>query len=357
MTATLKGQTVFVHPLANHEKSDSGNTLLQTELWGRFKESSGWTAKAFRWICKPECAQESGKLLVLEKKLYKRFPMAYVPHGPELRPGLNAREISGILLGLAAQLKEHLFPGCFVIRFDLACSSKDAGEPLLPPLCRAAYRVQPPDTVILPLQGSSIGTAEDILAGMHKKTRYNIRLASRNGVKIRQYSGQDALSILPEWYSLYRETGLRDGISLHPELYYRNFLEIAQDKAALYMAEYSGKSIAGIIVARCKERVTYLYGASSSSYREQMPNHLLQWQAIEDAFNAGAKEYDFFGIPPTADPDHPMHGLWRFKTGFGGNIHHYLGAWDYPLRRGLYGLYSIAERMRAKRVARRKKLR
>jgi lipid II:glycine glycyltransferase (peptidoglycan interpeptide bridge formation enzyme) len=77
-----------------------------------------------------------------------------------------------------------------------------------------------------------------------------------------------------------------------------------------------------------------------------MPNYALQWRAIEDAVGSGCAWYDMFGIPPADDPSHPMHGLYRFKTGFGGSIVHRLGAWDAPVRPLAAGLFRLAERGR-----------
>ncbi|MCG8375137.1 MAG: peptidoglycan bridge formation glycyltransferase FemA/FemB family protein, partial [Chlorobiales bacterium] len=57
-------------------------------------------------------------------------------------------------------------------------------------------------------------------------------------------------------------------------------------------------------------------------------------------------QYDFYGIPPEEDPDHPMSGLFRFKVGFGGRIVHRPGSWDLPLKGGLYGAYRVAEAAR-----------
>ena len=53
-----------------------------------------------------------------------------------------------------------------------------------------------------------------------------------------------------------------------------------------------------------------------------MPTYALQWCAMQTARRAGCSEYDLFGVAPNADPSHPMHGLYRFKTGFGGQIFH-----------------------------------
>ena len=77
-----------------------------------------------------------------------------------------------------------------------------------------------------------------------------------------------------------------------------------------------------------------------------MPNYLVQWTAICDAKNFGSKIYDFYGIPPTGSENHPMHGLYLFKTGFGGREVHRPGSVDVPLSR-FYGLYCMAENLRA----------
>jgi lipid II:glycine glycyltransferase (peptidoglycan interpeptide bridge formation enzyme) len=69
---------------------------------------------------------------------------------------------------------------------------------------------------------------------------------------------------------------------------------------------------------------------------------------MRDAKAAGCLVYDLFGIPPVDDPNHPMAGLYRFKTGFGGRIVHRPGSWDYPYRPLAKVLYSIAERTRKK---------
>ncbi|MDE5898054.1 MAG: peptidoglycan bridge formation glycyltransferase FemA/FemB family protein, partial [Treponemataceae bacterium] len=59
-----------------------------------------------------------------------------------------------------------------------------------------------------------------------------------------------------------------------------------------------------------------------------------------------AERYDLYGLPPEDDEGHPMHGLYRFKTGFGGALVHRPGTFDVPVG-ALYPLYVAAERFRA----------
>ena len=77
-----------------------------------------------------------------------------------------------------------------------------------------------------------------------------------------------------------------------------------------------------------------------------MPTYALQWEGIKRAKEAGCISYDLGGIPPSDNPNHPMHGLYRVKTGFGGAIVHRAGCWDFPVRFVLYRFYSAAERLR-----------
>jgi lipid II:glycine glycyltransferase (peptidoglycan interpeptide bridge formation enzyme) len=67
---------------------------------------------------------------------------------------------------------------------------------------------------------------------------------------------------------------------------------------------------------------------------------------MEDAKAAGCTQYDLFGIPPTADPKHPMAGLYLFKTGFGGMVIHRPGSWDFTYKPLVRRLFSLAEALR-----------
>jgi lipid II:glycine glycyltransferase (peptidoglycan interpeptide bridge formation enzyme) len=210
-------------------------------------------------------------------------------------------------------------------------------------MVKSSADIQPPVTVIIDL----LQETETILASMKSKTRYNIRLSARKGVTVRRYG----VEMLDTWYSLYLETGKRDKIALHSYDYYRKVFEYGSKEGSgaeirLYMAESEGKQIAGIVTCFYRGTATYLYGASSNEEREKMPAYALQWKAICDAKEYGCTEYDMFGIPPSDDPSHPMHGLYRFKTGFGGAITVKAGCFDFPLKKGSYLFFRLAEKAR-----------
>jgi lipid II:glycine glycyltransferase (peptidoglycan interpeptide bridge formation enzyme) len=74
-----------------------------------------------------------------------------------------------------------------------------------------------------------------------------------------------------------------------------------------------------------------------------MALYALQWEAICRAKSYGCTEYDMFGVAPYPSPSHPLYGLYRFKTGFGGSILHRMGCWDYPLNHESYDMFRAAE--------------
>jgi lipid II:glycine glycyltransferase (peptidoglycan interpeptide bridge formation enzyme) len=169
---------------------------------------------------------------------------------------------------------------------------------------------------------------------MKSKTRYNIRLARRRGVEVRVTDEKG----LEEWHRLHRETARRKGIVEESSKYFEDLfmMENPRGRIRLLQASRGGGTLAAAVIARYKDRAYYLYGASSARERRVMAPYALQWACITYAREAGCRSYDLYGIPPSNDPSHPMWGLYRFKTGFGGKIRHYRGCWDYPFDRELY---------------------
>ncbi len=323
-------------------------TFLQTGFWGAFKAFFGWKSRHFL------VGAEARPLLVLERALAPGFSFAYVPRGSE-PPETEGGRVS-FLESLASSLKDRLPSSCVFLRFDppwysVRALEEDYDSSVRPvpsrPFRRAAADVQPPDTVVLSLSGRS---DEDLLSRMKPKWRYNIRLSEKKGVRVSSESGPEALDA---FYSLYQATAARDRIALHPKRYYEGLVELSgkygpdAPELRVWMARLEGRPLAAIITSFFRSEAVYLYGASSDENRSFMPAYALQWAAIRAARDAGCSEYDFYGIPPREDPGHPMAGLYRFKTGFGGEIRHYAGSWDYPLRPALYGGYRAAEALRA----------
>lgn len=209
--------------------------------------------------------------------------------------------------------------------------------------------VQPTVTLIADLSGDD----DARLAAMHEKTRYNIRLAERKGVRC-QGSGisgeQDGFG---EFWTLLEETARRDKFHTHQRSYYEKMMEVLgatqqlnnsttqQFSVRLWLARHEDKAIAGALVGYFGDTATYLHGASSHEHRNLMAPYALHWEIMRDARAAGFKRYDFWGIDEKKWP-----GVTRFKKGFGGEVVQYPGAFDLPISRFWYTLYRLGKRVR-----------
>jgi lipid II:glycine glycyltransferase (peptidoglycan interpeptide bridge formation enzyme) len=327
---------------------EGAGSFLQSAFWGTFKSRFGWESRAFlvNWRGFGE-----RPLLVLYRRLAPGLAMAYVPWGPELPDNFpTGLELFPALAELAKKLRRLLPRGAAFIRFDPPWFAEEGAVPFPPPpfFKRAAADVQPPDTVMVNLAESE----ENILAAMKPKWRYNIGLAEKRGVTV-QRPDEQGLAI---FYRLLAETAVRDGIAIHSREYYQTLFELCRNdgnlmrngraELRLYTAEHEGDFLAAIVVLCRLKTATYLYGASSNVKRNLMAPYALQWQAMRDAKALGCLEYDLFGIPPSDDPSHPMAGLYRFKTGFGGTIIHRGGSWDYAYQPLFRALFNTAEKLR-----------
>jgi peptidoglycan pentaglycine glycine transferase (the first glycine) len=191
-----------------------------------------------------------------------------------------------------------------------------------------------------------------LLAGMKEKWRYNIRLAGRKGVVVRRGSGQ---ADIDAFYRVYEMTSERDKFFINDKALYADILRILgeQERATLFLAEYEGQVIAGIIMLFAGPWAYYMYGASSNEYREKMPNHLLQWTAIQWAKAHGCQYYNFRGIPVILEEGQEMWGVYLFKRGFGGHALLSLPTHDLVYRPLTYGVYRAMLDMKHKVDARR----
>jgi len=349
------------------------SSFLQTPFWAEFKAAHGWKPLYFSLdnIQGRNGEQYGIPLTVLLRRFSRFASIAYLPMAPDIACS-DPEEQGAILAELADLLKAFLPSNTFCIRFDPPWGTDvpnqdnsiipeaTAPKNLFPPVPGRPARpapahIQPPDTVVLDLTQS----AETLLAEMKSKWRYNIKLGEKKGVTIRFLEGEKgATEGIDVFFGLYLDTASRDGIAVHTKTYYADLLRRAEGRlkpsggnppltVRVYIAEHEGQPLASIVTLFCGDEAVYLYGASSNEKRNLMPAYALQWQAIRDAKQAGCRRYDFYGIPPTDNPSHPMYGLYRFKTGFGGSIIHRVGSLDIPLRPAFYALYSLAEAGRA----------
>jgi lipid II:glycine glycyltransferase (peptidoglycan interpeptide bridge formation enzyme) len=315
--------------------------ILQTAAWGDLKSRFGWSAER---IAVTRDGQIAAGALVLFRRLPLRLgTLAYIPKGPLV--DLSDEALTSTLLSGIDALARRRRSILLKIEPD-ALAGSPAGERYLQLGFRPSPQtVQPPSTILVDITRGE----EDILAEMHQKTRYNIRLAERKGVSVREAGRDDLLA----FNVLMQVTGARDGFDVHSPNYYNAAFDlfVLRNQARVFVAETEAQIIAGVFVFALGRRAWYFYGASDNDFRERMPNHALQWHAIRWAKTSGCCEYDLWGIPDADEAEleaqylHRSDGLWgvyRFKRGFGGKVVRFIGALDRVYNPLLYRVYLLA---------------
>ena len=322
--------------------TEAGGHLLQTWAWGDLKAAFGWSVQRL-------AVTEGDRLVAGAQVLYRRLgpvSVAYVPRGPwgDLA---NPTVMRALFAGLHAQARRRR---AIFLKVEPPIAEGSANAELLA-ACGfrpSAQRVQPLSTIVVDLSADLVA-----IGGRFKpKWRYNVGLAARRGVSVHAGGPED----IGAWYWLMELTGRRDGFGIHPEGYYRRFFALMGPRARLLLAEHQGQLLAGIAVTAFGAQAIYMYGASGDEQRNLMPNHLLQWEAMQWAKAQGCTEYDLWGIPdevgkggeaateeaPSGGSEAGLAGVYRFKSGFGGSVMRTIGAWDHVYAPPLYWLYTRA---------------
>jgi peptidoglycan pentaglycine glycine transferase (the first glycine) len=327
-----------------------GAHIWQTWQWGEIKQQTGWTPVPRVW--RSPSGQVQAAALVLERtirpaKFGAALRVLYVPRGPVMDWSDVALR-GQVLADLQTLARQH---GAIFIKIDpevilgrgIPSAEDDCVEPIGAKVqadlqqhgwIYSQDQIQFRNTVWLDLSGSE----EDWLARMKQKTRYNLRLAQKKGVSVREV-GEESFSDL---YRMYAETSVRDGFVIRPQEYYARVWRTYRQAgmAVCLMAEAEGQPVAGLILMHFAGKAWYLYGMSTQAHRERMPNYLLQWEAMRIAKMNNCLQYDLWGAPDIFDESDSMWGVFRFKEGLGGRVVRTLGAWDYTPNRLFYQIYT-----------------
>ncbi len=318
----------------------AGGHVLQTSEWGALKSAFGWQAEVI-------ALAGAGRIVAGALALTRRIAplvgsVTYVPRGPVLNwqdtPALTAllaalNETAQAQDGILLKLEPDLLASAEARSRLAACGFRPSPQ-----------EIQPPRTIWIDITGSE----DDILMRMSQTTRRKVRTGPKKGVEVRRGNAGD----LESFNALMSITGSRNEFGVHTPKYYRMAYDLfAPEHAALLMASYEGRDLAGLMVFALGTTAWYFYGASSDAERERMPTYALQWDAIRWARERGCTTYDLWGIPDAeeavleAEFQQRSDGLWGvygFKRGFGGQVVRTVGAWDRVYKPVWYTAYRLA---------------
>ena len=205
-------------------------------------------------------------------------------------------------------------------------------EPRLPvPAPRILMEFAGAPLNMVPIETLLVDLAKDnsaILEQMKPKCRYNIGLAQRHGVLIKELEGEDSVNVL---YAALDEASHRDNFFLESKEFFQNLINNLHPGKALHLlvAEHEGDCLGALVLVIEGNRSTYLYGGISNRKRQLMAGYLLQWEAMKLAKQQGCESYDFYGYDQFQSPGNAYAKFSRFKSGFGGEVIRYIGAQDY----------------------------
>jgi len=328
--------------LDNFVSSQEHSQFLQSYSWSEFQKSLNretWHYGVF--LAKGQSASGGSSELVavasfisMAVGFYKSY--LYCPRGPIISKNLNNNEKNGALelilskardITIQTKKTEEIF-----FRFEI-----NEHLPILKSTkTKITKSVQPANTLILNLEPAT----EELINSFHPKTRYNIKLAEKHNVKIEKL---DSIRFKECW-PLFLATGERDEFGLHPKNYYQKMLELKEIE--LWVARNDKNDIiAANLMSFYGDTTTYLHGSSAYEHRQIMAPHLLQWTLIKEAKSRGFKYYDFHGVAPENELNHPWAGVTRFKKSFGGETINYPGTYDFIYQSGSYKIYQILRKI------------
>lgn len=308
----------------------------QSVKWGKVKEF--WKNETIILQDKEE------KIVATMSILIRKIPffgnLMYVPRGPigEIHEEAVLKELTEKMKEIAKQYK------AFVIIIEPNVKKEDRvfeelarklGYKINSKAIKFEQEIQARHNFRLNLKNK---TEEEVFAQFASKTRYNVRLAMRKGVRVEEKNKEG----LEEFCKLMQETGKRDNFRTRPKEYFETILTEFPEEAKIYIAYYEDKPLATIMPMLYGNKMWYLYGASSNEHRNLMPTYLLQWEMIKLAIKHHCNGYDFRGVSMERGEE---DGLYRFKKGFGGDFVELIGEIYIPFKPIKYHFYKIAKKI------------
>lgn len=187
---------------------------------------------------------------------------------------------------------------------------------------------------------------DELMMNMHRKTRYNVRLARKKGVKVVEESTKKGLKIFND---LLQKTLKRQDFYMHSADYFQKMWQyLALDNITnILLAKYQGEILAAWMILKWKDRIFYPYGASSSKHRQVMASNLICWETILKGKEWDCQTFDMWGsLGPEPDKNDPWYGFHRFKRGYGGHLVEFAGSWDLVNNSLLYEGVQMANKVR-----------
>ncbi len=306
--------------------------IMQSWQWGEFRKKMG--VKLLRYGL-----YKNNKLTLAFQISFHKIPLTsyyvgYLPKGP-----FPSKELSEVLSKIGSE------QNCAFIKLEsdiekFQISSRQMADQIDRKFTPSSKPLFTKHNFILDLTK----TEQQLLEAMHSKTRYNIKLAKKKGVKVEIRDDDKALEI---YLKLYFETTKRQKYLGHNESYHKKVWKTLKEaKMARFLIGYYQKTpLVAWMLINFKDTLYYPYGGSTTLHKDVMANNLVAWEAIKLGKSLNLKKLDFWGaLGPNASPKDPWQGFHRFKAGYGGKLVEYLGTFDLILKPIVYQTFAVFDK-------------
>jgi len=316
---------------SNISPTDYNNKVqhpLQTWEWGTAKEAVG--NKIVRFSDK-----SINYLMTLHEVPHTKYSIGYLARSPLLTSDcfsfLKTHAIKHNIIFI--KIEPYVKADTLDDRWDSIMESYD--------IQKSPHPLFPDWTITLDLKPSE----DELLKRMKSKTRYNIRLAVKKGLVVREQSDEDGFDIFSK---LYFETTKRQRYFGHNRKYHQVVWDNLKNNIAhLLIAYYNDEPLAAYELFVFNKTIYYPYGGTSTKHRNFMAANLLMWESIRLGKKLGAEVFDMWGsLGYDYDKNDSWAGFTKFKEGYGGEFTQMMGSYDLVINKPLYRLYNTAQKVR-----------
>ena len=298
-----------------YDNFDGEKTFLQTEKFGKFREKLGEK----NIILGIFADEKLVGVAQVQKIMARRGTFLHVAHGPLIFAGFLGEALPFFLQEIKKIGRKEQ---CDFVRVSPLLAEETKSAFFREKFRDAPIHINPDRTWVLDLRQ----TEEAILKNMKKSNRYEINRIERSGIEIVQGNSRENLDI---FWNLHLETVKRQGFTPFSRKTTEIEMEVFDDDCQIFSAKIGDKFYSSSVILF--DNFAGYYHQGSSIYSKFPVAHATLWAGILEAKKRGCQEFNFWGVSPEENKNHPWTGLSRFKRKFGGEERKYLCAQDYPL--------------------------
>ncbi len=187
---------------------------------------------------------------------------------------------------------------------------------------------------------------EELLASFDKDVRYDIRMAAKKGVEVREVVGEEAFAIFSDLYFTTVRAKKYHGHTLS----YHHTIWQAMSKAGIghiFVAYVHEVPIAAHMIFHFANNLYYPYSGSNPKFRDFHGPSIALYEAMKFGHKVGATHFDLWGSEGEATAGRVgWKGFSDFKKGFGTEHMKLVGSYDLVFSPTLYFIYGLAYRLR-----------